>query len=88
MKTKRGTLVQIILVDRTVNVKLIEDKQAEIDLVSLSDLDEAFEIIKKDCPWLTIENAYFMMPIGAYGSRFGFIFEIPEDKEIPASYSE
>lgn len=86
MKTKRGTLVQIILLDRTVNVKLIEDEKAEIQLVSLSDLEEAFEMIQKDCPWLLKENTFFMMPTGEYGSDFGFIFEIPEDKEVPTSY--
>ena len=88
MKTKRGTIVQIILIDRTVNVKLIEDEKAEIELVSLSDLEEAFEIIQKDCPWLSKENTYFMMPTGEQGSSFGFIFEVPADKEIPVSYLE
>lgn len=87
MRTKRGTLIQIVLIGRTVNVRLVESSEAAIQRVSLQDLEEALEIVNKDCPWLTRENTYFMMPIEEYGSHFGIIFEIPEDQPIPDHYN-
>lgn len=72
--------------DRTVNVRLVESSEAVIQRVSLQDIEEAFEIVKKDCPWIVKENVYFMMPSGEYGSHFGIIFEIPEEQEIPSTY--
>ncbi len=87
MRTKRGTLIQIVLIGRTVNVRLVESPEAAIQRVSLQDLEEVLEIVKKDCPWLTRENSYFMMPVEEYGSHFGIIFDIPEDQPIPEHYN-
>lgn len=88
MKTKSGATIEFRLCDRTVNALVTNNQFGYRATITLADLEEAFELLKADLPWLTKEVAQIMFPTGEYGSHPGLIFDIPDDQPIPENYKK